>query len=242
MTARDRVFSCLAVLALLAGCASTKVSQRHEVVAGTLPRPRHIYVYDFVATPADVSPESALAGNGTAADPSRTPEQIALDRKVGAELAVDLANEIDAMGLPAVQVRGEPKLEIDDIVLRGTLLSVEAGSAAERIAIGFGEGAAELKVAIEGFQVTPYGLRKLGGGDVDTSANETPGAAVPLAVAVASGNPIGLIVSTGAKVYGEESGKTTIQGKTKDVAGQIAKELRPRFVSAGWIPSGDASP
>ena len=90
--------------------------------------------------------------------------------------------------------------------------------------------------------MTDRGLREVGSGTVDTTANETPGAAVPLAVAIASGNPIGLIVSTGVKVYGEESGKTTIEGKVKDVAKTIAEQLRPRFVSAGWIAPSAKSP
>jgi hypothetical protein len=121
-------------------------------------------------------------------------------------------------------------------VIRGTLLTVEAGSATERVAIGMGKGNAVLKAAVEGFLVTEQGLRKLGSGTVDTEGGKTPGAAVPLAVALATKNPLGLIVSTGVKLHEEETGAATIQGKAKDVATEIATQLEQRFRQEGWIP------
>jgi len=58
---------------------------------------------------------------------------------------------------------------------------------------------------------------------------------VPLVVALATKNPLGLIVSTGVKLHGEETGSSTIHGKAKDVAKEIADQLRPRFEQQGWI-------
>ena len=48
-------------------------------------------------------------------------------------------------------------------------------------------------------------------------------------------NPAGLIVSTGMKVYGEESGKSKLTGRAKATAKEIADQLRPRFREQGWI-------
>lgn len=53
--------ACLIALAMTAGCASTKVSNRQPVATGDLPRPAQIWVYDFAATPADIPPDSSLA-------------------------------------------------------------------------------------------------------------------------------------------------------------------------------------
>ena len=39
-------------LLLLAGCASTKITQRDEIVTGQIPRPDTIWVRDFAATGA----------------------------------------------------------------------------------------------------------------------------------------------------------------------------------------------
>ena len=49
------------VLGILAGCASTKITNREQLVTGPIPRPGTIWVYDFAATAADVPTNSALA-------------------------------------------------------------------------------------------------------------------------------------------------------------------------------------
>ena len=44
------------------------------------------------------------------------------------------------MGIPATQVSGGATPQVNDIVIRGYLVSVEKGSAAKRMTIGFGSG------------------------------------------------------------------------------------------------------
>ena len=58
---------------------------------------------------------------------------------------------------------------------------------------------------------------------------------VPAAVAIASGNPIGLIVVGGLKVYWEASGRNTLEGRAKATADEIAEQLKIRFQDRGWI-------
>ena len=145
---------------LAAGCASNKVTER-PLVTGKIPRPAHIWVYDFAATDADVPAESRLAGQPSGHIAPQTPDQIAEGRKLGAQIASELVGEIRAMGMPAERGSTETKPRINDLVIRGYLLSVINGSEEERVAIGFGEGASELKTAVEGFQMTDHGLRKL---------------------------------------------------------------------------------
>jgi hypothetical protein len=101
--------------------------------------------------------------------------------------------------------------------------------------IGFGSGASELRTAVEGFQMTPQGLRKLGSGTVDSVGNQTPGGAVGVAGLIATGNPAGLIVSSGMKLYGERSGSSTLEGRAAATAKEIAAQIRPRFQQQGWI-------
>jgi hypothetical protein len=124
---------------------------------------------------------------------------------------------------------------INDIVIRGTLLSINEGNTAERVAIGFGSGASELRTAVEGYQMTARGLRKLGYGTLDASGSKAPGEAVGVAGLLATGNPAGLIVSTGMKVYGEESGSSRVEGRAQQTAKEIADVLKQRFVQQGWI-------
>jgi len=231
MKSRNRIVLCLFALIAVAGCASTKVTDRRQLVTGQIARPNNIWVYDFVATPADVPSDSDVSAQSTA----QTAEQIDMGRQLGAQIAKELVADIQGMGLPAQEGTPGSSPQIGDIVIRGYLVSVVQGSAAERLVIGFGSGASELTTAVEGFQVTPQGLRKLGSGTVEAGGSKTPGAALPAAVAIASGNPVGLIVSSGMKIYGEESGSSKVEGRAKQTAGEIADQLKIRFQQEGWI-------
>lgn len=215
----SRVILCLFAMIIIVGCASSKITSRDEYKGGKIARPNKIIVYDFTATP-----ESA-----------QTSEQSETGRRVGAKVATVLADEIRNMGLPAERTSNQTQPQIGDLVIKGQLLSINEGSAAERVAIGFGSGAAELKAAVEGFLMTDRGLQKLGSGTTDSSGGKSPGAAMGVVGTLATANPAGLIVSTGMKVYGEASGSSTIEGRGEDLAKEIAKVLQVKFQEQGWI-------
>jgi hypothetical protein len=219
---------------LLAGCASTSVTT-NQVVFEPIPRPDQIWVYDFAASPADIPAESALAGQPDFDTTPQTAEQIAKGRKVGAQIAAELVAQIHAMGMPAERATAETKPRINDLIFRGYLISINEGSAAKRVAIGFGSGASEMKTAMEAFQVTATGLRKIGSGTADAGGSKTPGAALGAATFLATANPAGLIISSGMKVYGEESGSSKIEGRVKATVKEIAGVLKLRFQEQGWI-------
>jgi hypothetical protein len=48
-------------------------------------------------------------------------------------------------------------------------------------------------------------------------------------------NPAELIISGGMHVYGEASGGSTIEGRAKATAKEIADVLKKRFQDQGWI-------
>jgi hypothetical protein len=231
----NQIILFLLTLLIMAGCASTKVTNRDELVTGKLPRPAHIWVYDFAATPADVPAESALAGQHSEHNPPQTDKEIAMGRELGAEIEAQLVKQIRAMGMPAEHAVAGTTPQINDLVIRGYLVSFNAGSAAKRILIGFGSGASDLKVAVEGFQMTAQGLRKIGSGSTDSAGAKTPGADLGALSLLATHNPVGLIVSTGMKVYGQESGRSTVEGRAKQTATEIADVLKKRFQEQGWI-------
>jgi len=158
-----------------------------------------------------------------------------MGRRLGAQVAAELVKEIREMGLPAVGAVGQAAPQVDDIVIIGYFASIDEGRAAKRMVIGFGSGAAEMETRVEGYLMTPQGLRKLGAGTVDAGGGKSPGVAVPLAVTIATANPVGLIVSGAAKVGGEATGRTTIKGTAERTAKKIADELRVAFQKQGWI-------
>jgi len=223
------------VIGLFAGCASTKVSDQHQDVTGKIAKPGTIWVYDFVANAAELPADSSLAGQPDLDTTPQTADQIAAGQMFGAQIAVELVAQINGMGMTANEAGPGTKPQINDLVIRGYLLSMNAGSAVKRVAIGFGAGGSELKTAVEGFQMTANGLRKLGSGDVTAGGSKGPGTAVGLAAFIATANPIGLIVSTGTKVYGEASGSSKLEGRAKATAKEISDVLKKRFQQQGWV-------
>jgi hypothetical protein len=235
MKYRRYILMLLSALFVCSVNAGTKVTERDEIVVEEIPKPAHIWVHDFSATASDVPMGSALAGRTSDHDSPQSAEQVATGRRLGADIAAELVNKIKAMGLAAARPVAGTKPQINDLVIRGHLVSMEEGSEKKRVLIGFGAGESELKAAVEGFQMTANGLRKLGTGQTDSTAGKTPGGAVGALSLIATHNPIGLIVSTGIKVHEEKTGSDKLQGRAKDTADKIAGVLKQRFQQQGWI-------
>lgn len=218
---------------ILTGCASTKISNREVLVTEKLPRPGHIWVYDFAASPADVPSDSSLAN--TAPDHTQTDEQIALGRQLGIAISAQLVEEIKNLGLPAEHATTGTTMQVNDIVIRGYLVSVEQGSATKRVSLGFGSGNSELTTIVEGYHMTPEGLRKMGSGELNAQGSKGPGAALGGAAWLVTGSPIGLVVGGGMKVYGEASGSAKVEGRAKQTAKEIGEQIKIRCQEQGWI-------
>jgi hypothetical protein len=72
MKPRNHIVLCLFALVAVAGCASTKVTERQQLVTGQIARPNNIWVYDFVATPADVPADSEVTPHRVASVTTRS--------------------------------------------------------------------------------------------------------------------------------------------------------------------------
>jgi Domain of unknown function (DUF4410) len=225
----------LLAVSVVAGCAWTKTTHHEELVAGRLPRPGHIWVYDFAATPADVPRSSGFVDARYQPAQSQSSEEIAAGRQAGTELATKLVEQIQQMGLPAERASTNTRPRINDMVLRGYFVSIDKGSAAKRLVIGFGSGAAQLTTAVEGYQMTARGLRKLGADTVQSGGNKMPGEALGIVGFLATSNPAGLVVGSGVKAVGEASGSSRIEGRTRATAREIASQLSVRFQQWGWV-------
>ena len=228
------VVQILLALFFLGGCASTDVVSRHEYQGERIARPDRIIVHDFAATADDV-PSWATARQYAQHSTAQSSDDIEAGRKLGGEVANQLVAKIQNMGLSAERATDVMNPRIGDLVIMGYFESVDTGSAKERILVGFGKGAAHLRTVVEGFLMTDRGLRRLGSGEIDAGGSKSPGAAVPLVAAVATGNPVGLIVNTAIKIHGEQTGASTVEGDAKRTADEIAQRLQIKFREQGWI-------
>src|SRR5215470_1655169 len=224
MITRSRLISIFFALTVLAGCASTSVTQQTPVASPDLARPKQIWVYDFIADPARIPTDSSIGPGVSAPSKPLTADELETGRRLSAIIAKSLVTDIQAMGLSAVQAGPGAAPQVGDGVLRGYLVSVEGGSTVKRFVIGFGAGTAELDTVVEGYVMTPQGLRQLGSGTLTSAGNKTPGLIVPAAVAIAAANPVGLIVVGGAKVVGAATGRSGLEGRAKATADEIAAQ------------------
>ena len=233
MTLAGRTVSLLLLLVLAAGCAQTTVTEQQTYQGPRLARPDRIIVYDFAATAADLPPGYNIA---VAAPnlPQRVDER-SQGQKLGSEIAKELVSQLQAAGLPAAQATTQNPPRLGDITILGYFVSVDTGNIAKRVAIGFGSGAADLQTVVEVYLMTRQGLRRLGSAELNSEGPKGPGEALPLAVAAATDNPIGLIVSSAAKVEGEVSGRTTVEGSAKRTAKEIGDKLIAAAQRQGWI-------
>jgi len=234
----NKLVAYLFALIVATGCASTNVTQQTPMVARGLARPNQIWVYDFVANPADMPRNSSIGGEVGAPSTPPTPEELETGRKYGAMIAQQLVVDIQEMGLPAVEAGPGAAPQVGDGIIRGYIVSTEGGgtgSMVKRMVIGFGAGTAEMDTVVEGYVVTPQGWYRLGSGTLSSSGNKTPGLVVPAAVAIATANPVGLIVIGGLKIAGAATGRSGLEGRAKATADEIAEQLKMRFQDRGWI-------
>jgi hypothetical protein len=235
MKSFNRIIPGLLVLLVIAGCAKTKFTDHKMLAINQIFRPERIWVYDYATTLDDLPTYSELAEQYSKNSPAQTLRQIETGRKIGAEIAKQLVDQIRSMGMAADHGSNTSAAQLNDIVIHGYILSIDEGGAVKRLGIGFGLGGSELKVLAEGFQFTSQGMRKLGSGSTDSSGSKGPGAALGATALAVTGNPIGLIVSSGLKIYGEATGNATVEGRAKQTVDEIATQLKIRFQQQGWI-------
>jgi len=227
-------FLALALLASM-GCASTQMSDREAYTGGKLPKPGRIIVDDFVVSPDDLPTWAEAQLEVEPATKPMTPDELEAGRALGASVAEELVAKIDAMGLNAVRSTGQAAPVQNDLVMIGYFTSIDKGSAAERVVVGFGKGDASLSTHVAAYRMNAGSLEKLGSGTTTTSGGKGPGVILPAVVTIATANPIGLAVGGAIKAEGEISGRGTIKGSGKQTADKIAQVLEMRFREQGWI-------
>ena len=119
MITRNSAVLIFLALGVLAGCASTNVTQQTPMVMPGLARPNQIWVYDFVADPAGIPPDASIRSDLSAPTTPPTAEELETGRKLGALIAKDLVADIQAMGLSAVQAGPSAAPQVGEGVIRG---------------------------------------------------------------------------------------------------------------------------
>ncbi len=131
--------------------SSVRFDQRHSIEAMVSPglsSPNRLCVYDFIADPSRIPPDSAIGVNPSVASTPPTADELENARQLGANLS-KFDGRYTGDSLPAVQAGPGSVPQVGDGVIRSYLISVEGGRAARRFMIGFGSGSSEMDAIIE---------------------------------------------------------------------------------------------
>ena len=130
--------------------------------------------------------------------------------------------------------------QLNDLILSGAFVSIDQGSRAKRMLIGFGAGAAELQTHVEGSQVTPTGPRRLGSAEFKSQGGKMPGMLVPVAGGAAAGAATRSAVISGGLNVAQEAAPETLMAAAKRTAKEITELIERGFARRGWIPASKA--
>ncbi len=220
------------------GCASSDIAelQRHYE-EDTLSKPGRIIVYNFSASPDDITRDAAISGHYQRRTTPQTAEQKELGRQLGDKLADELVKEILALGMPAEHADRWHPPSIGNLLIMGEFISIDEGSRAKRMLIGFGAGAGKLQTHVVGYQFTDQGLRRLGDAVIETSGGKMPGMLVPVAGGAVAGRAGRAAIISGGMNVAQELGPESLNAAAKRTAQEITKILSRAFAEHGWIPA-----
>ena len=232
-----RVFALFCAALLMAACSSTEEKVTKSYAANTpLPYPSKILVYDFAISPTEVSPDSVATAQlkGAGDDPHKNAEREYLERQIAAIVSEDVADNLRKLGLPATRWLGAPPAGTDIYAIEGQFLTIDEGSAAARMIVGFGAGATEVRTLVQAYYISDGRKSVLGEAEVSAESSKKPGLAAMVPVgAAATSLAAAAAIQTGIGVVTEIN--TDVRKAAEDTAEAIVDALKPRMEEEGWI-------
>jgi hypothetical protein len=209
------------------GCASANTKGMRATRTDRLPQPRGIVVYDF-------EPTASSIGLDAGRDPDEdgqgiSSEDLANRREVGRVLADVLAEELEDRGFLTSRKSGNVEVPEGLMAIGGQIVTVEEGSRAKRVFIGFGSGRSRLTSAAQLHGITMVGPTDLWEYQNTAASGAKPGVltTLPIGVAVQGLTLLVLLLNGGMSAMGELSAASTSNAKRmgKELAGAIEKTL-----------------
>lgn len=232
------IIAMLVVVFVTIGCASSELTELQKHYEDeTLSKPSRILIYNFSASPDEIAADAAISGHYKKRTTPQTAEQKKLGRQLGDKLADELVKEILALGMPAEHADRWHPPSIGNLLIMGEFISIDKGSRAKRMLIGFGAGAGALQTHVVGYQFTDQGLRRLGDAVIETSGGKMPGMLVPVAGGAVAGRAARTAIIAGSLNVAQELGPESMNAAAKQTAKEIIRILSLVFVENGWIPA-----
>ena len=209
------------------GCASANSNATKRALTPRLPAPNGIVVYDFETTATSIGLGS---GRDTNENGRRiTNEEIRNRKEVARVLADVLAAELEDRGIVTSRQSGEVVVPQGLMAVGGQIVTVEEGSRAKRLFIGFGSGKSQLTSVAQLYGITDQGPTQLWEYQNTAASGKKPGllTTLPIGMAVQGLSLALLLVNGGLSTMGELSSVSTANAKRmgKELADAIEESL-----------------
>lgn len=222
--------SSVIALLLLASCARTSVSHLGSE-SGGLPKPDVIVVQDFSVSPDQVALDHTIGLRlqelvGSTSDAA---ERMRLAQQIAGTVTKNLIEDLRKQGFNAVPAAQAPASGTRMLSIQGQFFSIDQGSQRQRMIVGFGMGASQVRVLVQAFAnaklvddfyVTVESSRRPGVGPMAGAGAVAGGAAVNTAASGA----LGMVGASGQSV----------QADARHLADKISSELGEFFKRQGW--------
>jgi hypothetical protein len=219
-----RVLALALMLSLAVGCAQVNTNGFRRYQGMRLPAARGIVVYDFEPTGRSIGLGDGLEGDSA----GLSNEEMKNRREVGSALADVLAKELESRGILTSRRSGPLAVPEGLLAVGGQIVTVDEGSRAKRILIGFGSGRSRLSSVAQLYGNTDDGIADLWEYQNTAASGAKPGilTTLPIGIAVQGVTVLLLVVNGGLATMGELSSVTTANAK------RMADELADAVVES----------
>ena len=223
-------------LLFLAGCASSDVEKTESKAANQeLAKPNRIVVADFTASPERIRPGSEIAEYFEDREEPVTDGERELGYELGASAAEKIVAKLQEIGISAERAAAAGALAPSDVLIEGYFVTIDQGDKLQRMLIGFGMGAAELRTIAEVYQMTQSGLKNLGFAEIEAEGGNMPGMLVPLGAGAATGNLARSAAISGGVSVVKEVGPETIEAAAERTASEVVDLIKQGYEKRGWL-------
>jgi hypothetical protein len=214
------------------GCASSKVTSIVPATNEEIPRPGVLLVYNFAVGPNDVVVDT-LGSEFQSAGTKLTKQEETAYATANA-LSQLIVTKLRERGIRSERAAPDHVPPMNALILKGQFLTVNKGSRAKRMIIGFGVGSSKLQVRVQAYQATPHGLHRIAEAEVDSHGSKMPGMALPVAGgAIAGTAATSAIISGGMNIMKETRG--AMHDDASRIADDIAERAEGFYQRQGWL-------
>ncbi|NLI83437.1 MAG: DUF4410 domain-containing protein [Deltaproteobacteria bacterium] len=183
---------------------------------GSLARPPVLLIYDFAVAPEDAPPSL----------------EIARGQEIAKSFSEEVVRKLESVGIAAQCATDSTYVPLHALVVKGQFETIQEGSWAKRVLVGFGAGSSLLQVQVQIYRMAEGGLQRISEVEGQARGNRMPGVAVSGAAAAGTGFLIPVLVNAGLATAREVMGG--IQADIDRLAEQFAYKTVAFYHRQGW--------